>query len=34
MVAEKTVDEMIIKSIREKCDIETYVTQKIREGAS
>ena len=34
LVAEKTVDELIMASIREKCDIETFVTTKIREGAS
>jgi SNF2 family DNA or RNA helicase len=34
MVAEKTVDEIIIRSIKDKTDIEAYVTQKIREGAS
>jgi SNF2 family DNA or RNA helicase len=34
MVAEKTVDEIIMASIRSKSDIETYVTAKIREGAS
>lgn len=32
MIAEKTVDEVIVESIRNKMDIETFVTTKIRDG--
>ena len=32
LIAEKTVDEIIVESIRNKMDIETFVTTKIREG--
>lgn len=32
LIAEKTVDEVIVESIRNKMDIETFVTTKIREG--
>lgn len=32
MVAEKTIDEIIVESIRTKMDLETFVTTKIKEG--
>lgn len=34
MIAEKTVDEIIVESIRSKMDIETFVTTKIRDGGN
>lgn len=34
MIAEKTIDEVIVESIRGKMDIETFVTSKIRDGNS
>jgi SWI/SNF-related matrix-associated actin-dependent regulator 1 of chromatin subfamily A len=32
LIAERTIDEVIVESIREKMDIETYVLQKIKAG--
>lgn len=34
IIAEATVDEVIVESIRSKTDIETFVTTKIREGGN
>jgi SNF2 family DNA or RNA helicase len=34
LIAEKTIDEVIVESIRGKMDVETYVTTKIRDGNS
>lgn len=34
MIAEKTIDEVIVESIRSKTDVETFVTSKIRDGGS
>jgi SNF2 family DNA or RNA helicase len=34
MIAEKTIDEVIVESIRNKTDVETFVTTKIRDGGS
>lgn len=34
LIAERTVDEAIIASIREKMDIETYILQRIKAGVT
>ncbi len=34
MIAEKTIDEIIVESIRNKMDVETFVTTKIRDGGN
>lgn len=34
VIAEKTVDEIIVQSIRNKMDVETFVTTKIRDGGN
>jgi SNF2 family DNA or RNA helicase len=34
LIAERTIDEAIVESIREKMDVETYVLQKIKAGVT
>lgn len=34
LIAEKTIDEVIVESIQSKMDVETFVTTKIKEGKS